>query len=101
MAIKQLFNANNQQMEDAEFTVDANNEIVATFEDGSFIKFPDGLTKKQFETLIEKHRTDNEGQEVISPESEKELEAARKRNLDLIGEEPESDKTNASTDNAS
>lgn len=86
MATKQLFNAKTQQVEDAELTVDANNEIVATFADGCVLKFPAGLTDKQFEKLVEKHQSGNEGQEVITAEMEAERDKERSASFALIGE---------------
>ena len=51
---RQIFNAITQQVEEATMTVDHNNEIIATFADGNFVKFPAGLTKEQFEQRIER-----------------------------------------------
>lgn len=81
-----LFNTKTQSVEHAEMTVDANNEIVATFEDGGIIKFPAGLSKTEFEELIEQHQVANEGQEIITPEMEAAAALARQSSLDLIGE---------------
>lgn len=86
MSTMQIFNARSQQVEDAEMSVDANNEIVATFQDGGFIKFPAGLTKDEFDALIVKHEEDNKGQEIITPEMEAEKVAERAASLELIGE---------------
>lgn len=81
---RNLFNTRTQQLEEVEFTVDLNNEIVATFEDGEIIKFPAGLTKNEFETLIVQHEQANVGQEIITPEDEELTEAERQNSLDLI-----------------
>ena len=86
MATRQLFNARTQQVEDATFTVDHNNEIVATFADGGFVKFRAGLTAPEFEALIQAHEDSNRGQIVITPEYEAALAAERQASLDLIGE---------------
>lgn len=80
-----LFNARTQQLENATLSVDANNEIVATFADGSFVKFPAGLSKEQFETAIAEHQKSNEGQEVITPELEAQRAAQRAASEALIG----------------
>lgn len=68
MAKQDLFNANTQQVEKAEFEVDQNNEIVATFKDGTFVKFPAGLSKAEFTKLKARHQSDNEGKEVLTEE---------------------------------
>jgi len=85
MPTREIFNALTQQLEDAELTVDHNNEIVATFKDGSFLKFPAGLTKDDFEEQIRLHQVHNEGQEVITPEVEAAKAAERAASLALIG----------------
>lgn len=81
---RNLFNTRTQQLEEVEFTVDPNNEIVATFKDGGIIKFPAGLTRNEFETLIVQHEQANAGQEIITPEDEEIAEAERQNSLDLI-----------------
>lgn len=86
MATRELFNSRTQQVEEATLTVDKNNEIVATFEDGGFIKFPAGLSKEEFEELIELHQEENEGQKVITKEILEEQAAERQASLDLIGD---------------
>lgn len=100
MSVRKLFNALTQQEEDATLVVDKNNEIVATFADGSFVKFPAGLDKKGFEELIKVHKTTNEGQEVVTEEQEAAEAAERAASEALIGETPgntmpEGDKTDA------
>lgn len=85
-----LFNANTQLEEEAETYVDHNNEIVATFADGSFVKFPAGLDKPTFESLIEEHKVANEGKEIITEEVEAEAQNQRANSEALI-----EDKTNA------
>lgn len=92
MATRKIFNARTQEVEDATLTVDDNNEIVATFEDKGFVKFPAGLAEPQFKKLIEEHKTHNEGQEVITPEMEAAKVRERAASLALIGDE------NANTD---
>lgn len=89
MSKKELFNAKTQTVEEADFTVDEHNEIVATFADGGTVKFPAGLTQKQFDAAVEAHQAGNEGQEVITEEMEAENAAQRKASLDLIGETEE------------
>lgn len=67
---REIFNAKTQKVEEAQLYVDNNNEIVATFEDGSFVKFPIGMTAKEFESAIAAHQEANHGQEVVTPEIE-------------------------------
>lgn len=86
MATRELFNANTQQLEEAELSVDANNEIVATFTDGSVLKFPAGLTSKQLDKLAETHHTANDGKEIVTDEMEKANAAERAASFELIGE---------------
>ncbi len=89
MPKREIFNATTQQVELAELSVDKNNEIVATFEDGSFLKFPAGLTSEEFAAQIAAVQVHNEGQEVITPEMEAAKDAEREASLALIGAEPE------------
>lgn len=84
MPTRKLFNTKTQTVEDAELTVDANSEIVATFSDGNFIKFPAGLSKKDFENLIVLHQKHNEGQVIITPEMEAAQVAAKANSEALI-----------------
>lgn len=93
MPSTRIFNAKTQKVELAELSVDPNNEIVATFADKSIVKFPAGLSKDEFKDLVDAHQKANEGQEIITPESEAEAAKQRAASLALIGEEPESDKT--------
>jgi hypothetical protein len=107
MPVRQIFNAATQQIEDAEMSVDANNEIVATFADGSFVKFPsvivaleptaDGtetittespMTVEVLNDLITKHEEANRGQEIITAEVEQARVDQRNNALSLIGETP-------------
>lgn len=85
MATKQIFNAKTQQVEAATLEVDSNNEVVATFADGSFVKFPAGLSQTEFEALIADHEAANTGHEVITPEMEAAAAAARAASEALIG----------------
>lgn len=87
MATRNVYNATTQQIEEATLTVDDNNEIVATFENGHFAKFPAGLTQQQFdEAVVALDNEDNHQQEIITPEMEAEKEAERNNSLTLIGE---------------
>ncbi len=63
----QEFNTQTQQDEEVEWSSDANNEIVATFENGDFVKFP-AVKKKELAKLVEAHQEANEGKEVITKE---------------------------------
>lgn len=107
MSTMQIFNAKSQTVEDAEMTVDANNEIVATFEDGGIVKFPAGLAQDEFDALITAHKETNTGQEIITPETEAKKAAERNASLELIGETPtdntmsEEDTTNVAPDQPS
>jgi len=92
MATKKLFNAKSQQVEDAEFTVNDNHEILATFADGGFVKFPPGLTQDEFDALLEAHQSANEGQEPVTEESIAAEAALHNNSLALIGEKPEATK---------
>jgi hypothetical protein len=97
MPTRQIFNATTQQVEEAELSVDQNNEIVATFADGNFVKFPAGMTAEEFEKQIALVQAHNEGQEIVTPEMEAAKEAERAASLALINGNtmPEGDKTNA------
>jgi hypothetical protein len=81
----QVFNAITQQLEDVEWSVDHNNEILATFADGHFYKFPAGLSKDELEVLVDAHKA-NEGQEVITPEIEAAQEAEKAEAVALVDE---------------
>jgi len=95
MPTREIFNANTQQVEPAELTVDHNNDIVATFQDGSFLKFPAGLDRQQFEDQINLVQVHNQGQEVITPEYEAAKEAERAASLALIGDTSDVPQENA------
>lgn len=94
MSKRDIFNTRTQQVEEAELTVDANNEIVATFEDGGIVKFPAGVGKAELAQLIKQHQDANEGQEIITPEQEAEREAERNKALEVIGETTQEADTN-------
>lgn len=66
----QALNAKTQQMEDVTFSVDKNKEIVCSFADGHFLKFPAGTSKQQIIDLLEVHNRENAGKEIITPEME-------------------------------
>jgi hypothetical protein len=87
---RKIFNATSQQVEDAELSVDDNNEIIATFADNSFLKFPAGLTAAQFDAQISAIQKSNVGKQVITPETEAALAKERANSLALIGAAPES-----------
>jgi hypothetical protein len=86
MPTRKVFNNAAQQVEDAELTVDHNNEIVITFKDKSFFKLPAGLTKKEFEAALEAHEVHNKGKELVTPEMIAAAEKERAASLALIGE---------------
>ena len=96
----QVFNARTQQLEDVTWKVDDNNELVASFADGTFLKFPAGTTEEDLKTLVEAHQAANEGQEVITPEQEAAAAAQRQANEELVAKlngdtTPEGEQSNA------
>lgn len=93
-----IFNAKTQQVEEAEMTVDNNNEIVATFDDGGIVKFPAGLSDDEFQKLVSEHSLANAGQEIITPETEAAAAKEREASMALIGEQPEGDKTDVANE---
>lgn len=102
MAKRKLFNATTQQVETATLSVDRNNEVIASFDDGSFVKFPAGLSPEQFDMLIELQQSANEGQDVLTPEVLAAQEAARANSYALIGDTPPVSQSNdeATTDSS-
>lgn len=96
----QLFNAATQKDEDVVCTVDANNEVVATFEDGSFRKFPAGMTEDEIAEHAADIKAASIGQEVITPEmqaAQEEQTAASQELVDQLNNGntmPEGNKTN-------
>ena len=81
-ATTKIFDASLQREVDYTLAVDRNGEIVAqSTESENVVKIPAGLTKKQVESFIAKHRTANDGQQVLSAEEvderEKNLEKSR------------------------
>lgn len=96
----QVFNAKTQQVEDVKWSVDANNEVVATFADGTFLKFPSGTNENDLKAAVEAHQAANEGQEVITPEQEAAAAEQRQANEDLVAKlngdtTPEGEQSNA------
>lgn len=82
----QIFNAKTQQSEEVVFSVDPNREIIATFPDGHFLKFPAGTSKEDLLSLIEEHEAANQGQEIITPEMEAAAAAEREAAEALVNE---------------
>jgi hypothetical protein len=80
------FNAKTQELEDVVFSLDLNNDIICTFEDGHFIKFPAGSTKDEILDLLALHEAQNEGQSVITPEME-EAQAEQKAQAEEVIDE--------------
>jgi hypothetical protein len=66
----QVFNTFTQLEEDVTWSVDGNDEIVATFSDGHFLKFPGGTTEEQLQEMVDATEKAGQGQEVITPEME-------------------------------
>lgn len=83
---RQIFNTSTQQVEEATLAVDHNNDIIATFENGTVVKFPAGMTKEEFVAAIAEHEKANTGQEIITPEMEAKAAAERKASEDLIND---------------
>lgn len=98
MPKRDIFNATTQQVEPAELTVDKNNDIVATFDDGSFLKFPAGMTAEEFTEHIAAVQVHNEGQEVITPEMEAAKDAERAASLALIADDTEAEAAPAASE---
>lgn len=73
----QVFNTATQKLEDVTWSVDKNNELVATFADESFLKFPAGLSKAQLQDQVDLVAVHNAGQEIITPEREAEIAEER------------------------
>jgi hypothetical protein len=71
------------------WSADNNSEVVATFKDGHFYKFPAGIDKDELGALVDALVIHNEGQEIITPEVEaaREVEKAQAEQLinDLNG----------------
>lgn len=80
----QIFNAKTQQLEDVQFFTDKNREIIATFSDGHFLKFPAGIDQAEAMRLIQAHQEANEGQEIITPEQEVAMQAELRASEDLV-----------------
>lgn len=59
---REAFNANTQQVEDAEVTIDVHGDYLFTFADGSFFKLPGGLSKKEIDSHLAKYEAANIGQ---------------------------------------
>lgn len=62
-----IFNARTQQIEDVSWTLDGNDELIATFADGGFLKFPH-VEPDELKVLIDAHESANGGQEIITEE---------------------------------
>jgi hypothetical protein len=60
MPSRQIFNARTQRCEDADLSIGRNSEVIATFADGTFVKFPARLNSDQFTALIERHQQAND-----------------------------------------
>lgn len=97
----EVFNAKTQETQEPTWSVDQNGELVCTFEDGHFLKFPGDTTEAQLKRLVMEHQKQADGQEVITPE----LEAQRAKDLEKVtslvdklnGGTPKGSKTNAPT----
>lgn len=59
---REAFNANTQQLEDAEVTIDAHGEYLFTFSDGSFFKLPGDLDKDAVTEALAVYESANVGQ---------------------------------------
>lgn len=94
-----VFNARAHEEQEVEWSVDQNGELVATFEDNHFLKFPGDITEGELNKYLKEHNEAHQDQEVITPEVEaqrsKELEKVTKLADKLNGGTPKGDKTNA------
>jgi len=82
MATVKLYNVKESKLVDYE-VISENGEIIATHKD-SFIKFPGGLTAKQFKKLVDEHNKVNADQVPISEKELKEQEDIEAKNLALL-----------------
>lgn len=80
----QLFNNATQKNEDVKWSVDRNDELVATFSDKGFVKFPSGTTKAELQKLAKRYEEVNKGKEIITPEEEAKREEQRKASEELV-----------------
>lgn len=60
--IRAAFNANTQQLEDAEVVIDAQGDYLFTFADSSFFKLPGSLDKDGVNEALEAYELANVGQ---------------------------------------
>ncbi len=83
MAQVNLYSTEQGKKVQFDLEVDQNGEIIARHEE-EFVKFPAGLSKKQFEKLVSQHNQANEGIVARTPE-EIEAEATdRKKSEQLL-----------------
>jgi len=82
MATVKLYNVQEQKLVNYELSIE-NDEIVATYKD-SFLKFPGGLTKKQFDKLVEEHNKVNKDQVPLSAEELEGKDKIQKLNTALL-----------------
>jgi hypothetical protein len=66
MKTRQAFNANTQQLEDADVTIDQNGDYLFTFADFSFLKFPGDFDKKGINDALDAHQAENEGKVTLA-----------------------------------
>lgn len=99
----QLFNATTQQDEDVTWSADHNHEIIATFANGHFYKFPAGSTIEEVQAHATAIKESSQGQEIITPEMEAAAAEEAKVSQDLVDQlnagntMPQGDQTNAPT----
>lgn len=85
MAI-QVFHTGNQKVEDVVWSVDQNNDFLATFEDGTFLKFPAGATQEELLEQVAEHEVQNLGKQPITAEFLAEQAAINEKNEAVLAE---------------
>lgn len=94
----QVFNARTQQDEDVVWGLTIHHELIATFKDGGFVKFPAGTDEEGLKKLVVAHKEANQGQEVVTDDQLAEQSEAEEFVNKLNGGTPKGDKTDAPTD---
>lgn len=82
----QVFHARTQKHEDVVWSTDQNDELLCTFADGHFKKFPAGITTDELTKLLALHEESERGQEVITEEVLAKRAAVKAANEALLAE---------------
>lgn len=85
MATRKVYNTSTQKVEDAELSVE-NREIVVTFKNGHFLKYPANIDAADFGKQLDALETAHAEQEIITPEVLAAQEAELANAYELIGE---------------